>query len=109
MLTKEKKEDKVLHNLHLHILLLGFSMFACKVVKSISSLMLLALTIVVFMNGYSCLFCYVIIDSIAMCQDSVKRVGDDNPIVNPETPSDEKKRLSCQMAKQYSPSAVEKS
>ncbi|XP_020205546.1 valine--tRNA ligase, mitochondrial 1 isoform X4 [Cajanus cajan] len=38
-------------------------------------------------------------------------VEDENPedCVDPETPSGDKKRMSCQMSKQYSPSAVEKS
>ncbi|KAI4347497.1 hypothetical protein L6164_008307 [Bauhinia variegata] len=42
---------------------------------------------------------------------NVKRAEDDNPedYIDPETPLGEKKRLSQQMAKQYSPSAVEKS
>lgn len=43
---------------------------------------------------------------------NVKRdEGEENPadFVDPETPDGEKKRLSNQMAKQYSPSAVEKS
>ncbi|OWM81057.1 hypothetical protein CDL15_Pgr007088 [Punica granatum] len=43
---------------------------------------------------------------------NIKRnAGEDNPedYIDPETPSGEKKRLSMQMAKQYNPSAVEKS
>lgn len=43
---------------------------------------------------------------------SAKREADDEKpedFVDPETPSGEKKRLSNQMAKQYSPSSVEKS
>lgn len=43
---------------------------------------------------------------------SIKReTGEENPgdYVDPETPFGEKKRLSRQMAKQYNPSAVEKS
>ncbi|KAI8018382.1 hypothetical protein LOK49_LG04G00798 [Camellia lanceoleosa] len=43
---------------------------------------------------------------------NIKReTGEENPVdyVDPETPSGEKKHLSQQMAKQFSPSAVEKS
>lgn len=43
---------------------------------------------------------------------NAKRGGDEgNPedFIDPETPLGEKKRLSIQMAKQYSPTAVEKS
>lgn len=38
-------------------------------------------------------------------------VEEDNPddFVDPVTPAGAKKKLSCQMAKQYNPSAVEKS
>lgn len=42
---------------------------------------------------------------------NLKRDGDENAedYVDPETPSGEKKQLSLKMAKQYSPSTVEKS
>ncbi|KAF8028100.1 hypothetical protein BT93_E0877 [Corymbia citriodora subsp. variegata] len=44
-------------------------------------------------------------------QNIRRDTGEDYPgdYVDPETPFGEKKRLSCQMAKQYNPSAVEKS
>lgn len=44
-------------------------------------------------------------------RSSKRDAGEENndDYVNPETPFGEKKRLSCQLAKQYNPSAVEKS